>query len=299
MKKTILLLITFITLIPVTSSFAQVWVEDGSIMSKSHSHDTIFVNNGTSYIIFNHDIFAYTLGNEIDFTARAHENCLMIRSVSKKDTPSSIFVSYGDSTYVQYYYAILKYAPDGMQEFYDFRDSYNKNITSRAQRKEIQAVEKSEERNYFLSELKTISQIVKEMPDEIYDLGVAENGLSAHLRLIRTDNNYAYLKFVVDNSTAVDYEFDMVSFQYVQKYKTGLFRKKKVRYLDVFPVVINAKTLVPAYKPEIMVYIIPIFGIRAKEELLITFRERAGARNIAFTISNRDIMKAKVLEKRR
>jgi hypothetical protein len=91
----------------------------------------------------------------------------------------------------------------------------------------------------------------------------------------------------------------MVSFQYVQKYRTGLFRKKKIQYLDVFPIVINAKTLVPAYREEIMLYIIPIFGIRPKEELLITFRERAGARNIAFTISNRDIMKAKVLEKRR
>jgi hypothetical protein len=294
MKKTILSLIIFIS---GTASFAQVWVEDGSIISKSH--DTIFINAGTSYLIFNHDIFSFTLGNEIDFVAQAHENCLMIRNVSKKDKPSSIFVSYGDSTYIQYYYAILQYAPKSMQEFYDFRDSYNKNITSRAQRKEMQAMEKSEEQNYFLSELKTISQIIKEMPDEISDLGIAENGLSAHLRLIRTDNNYAYLKFVVENNSAVDYEFDMVSFQYVQKYKAGLFRKKKIRYLDVFPVVVNAKTLVPAYRREVMVYIIPIFGIRAKEELLITFRERAGARNIAFTIFNRDIMKAKVLEKRR
>jgi hypothetical protein len=295
MKKTIL---SFIIFISVTPSFAQVWVEDGSVMSKLNSYDTIFVNAGTSYLIFNHDIFSFTLGNEIDFVAKVHENCIMIRSASKSNAPSSIFISYGDSTYVQYYYAILQYVPGSMREFYDFRDSYNKNITSRAQRKEIQAIEKTDEQNYFLSELKTISQIVKEMPDEISDLGVAENGLSAHLRLIRTDNNYAYLKFVINNNTAVDYSFDMLSFQYVQKYKTGLFRKKKIRYLDVFPVVINAKTLVPAYKQEVMVYIIPIFGIRAKEELLITFREHAGARNIAFTISNRDIMRAKVLEKR-
>ncbi|MDR0619829.1 MAG: DUF4138 domain-containing protein [Bacteroidales bacterium] len=296
MKKIISLLV-FISVAFLAS--AQVWVEDGSVMSKSNSYDTIFVNNGTSYLIFNHDIFSFTLGNETDFIAQAHENCLMIRNISKNNKPSSIFISYGDSTYVQYYYAILQYASDSMREYYDFRDTYNKNITSRAQRKELQAMEKSEEQNYFLSELKTISQIIKEMPDEITDLGVAENGLSAHLRLIRTDNNYAYLKFVVDNDTAVDYEFDMVSFQYVQKYKTGLFRKKKIQYLDVFPIVINAKTLVPAYRQEVMVYIIPIFGIRPKEELLITFRERAGLRNIAFTISNKDIMKAKVLEKRR
>jgi hypothetical protein len=277
---------------------AQVRIEDGNIMSKMNIYDTVFVNNGTSYLIFNHDIFSYALGNETDFIAQVNENCLMIRNVSKHDKPSSIFVSYGDSTYVQYYYAILQYAPDSMQEFYDFRDSYNKNITSRAQRKEIQAIEQMEEQNYFLSELKTISQIIKEMPDEIVDLGIAEDGLSAHLRLIRTDNNYAYLKFTIVNRTAVDYEFDMVSFQYVQKYKTGLFRKKKIHYLDVFPVVVNAKTLVSAYKQEVMVYIIPIFGIRSNEELLITFRERAGGRNIAFTMHNKDIMKAKILEKR-
>jgi hypothetical protein len=277
-------------------AIAQVRIEDGSIMSKTY--DTVFVNNGTSYLIFNHDIFTFTLGNETDFIAQAHENCLMLRNISKNSNPSSIFISYGDSTYVQYYYAILKYAPDKMQEFYDFRDSYNKNITSRAQRNEMRVIEQAEEQNYFLSELKTISQIIKEMPDEIVDLGIAEDGLSAHLRLVRTDNNYAYLKFRITNGTAVDYEFDMVSFQYVQKYKTGFFRKKKIRYLDVFPIVINAKTLVSAYKQEIMVYIIPIFGIRSNEELLITFRERSGGRNIAFTVHNKDIMKAKVLEKR-
>jgi hypothetical protein len=297
--RNVIRLLFFIILYPAISMQAQVRIEDGSIMSKANVYDTIFVNDGTSYLIFNHDIFSYTLGNETDFIAQVHENCLMIRNIAKKDTPSSIFVSYGDTTYVQYYYAILEYAPESMREFYDFRDSYNKNITSRAQRKEIQAMEKSEEQNYFLSELKTISQIIKEMPDEIIDLGIVEDGLSAHLRLIRTDNNYAYLKFLIGNRTAVDYEFDMVSFQYVQKYKTGLFRKKKIRYLDVFPVVVNAKTLVPAYKQEVMVYIIPIFGIRTNEELLITFRERTGNRNIAFKISNKDIMKAKVLERRR
>ncbi|MDR2086891.1 MAG: conjugative transposon protein TraN [Dysgonamonadaceae bacterium] len=296
MRKIMLLFALFISV--TVNVIAQVRIEDGNIMSKMNIYDTVFVNNGTSYLIFNHDIFSYALGNETDFIAQVNENCLMIRNVSKHDKPSSIFVSYGDSTYVQYYYAILQYAPDSMQEFYDFRDSYNKNITSRAQRKEIQAIEQMEEQNYFLSELKTISQIIKEMPDEIVDLGIAEDGLSAHLRLIRTDNNYAYLKFTIVNRTAVDYEFDMVSFQYVQKYKTGLFRKKKIHYLDVFPVVVNAKTLVSAYKQEVMVYIIPIFGIRSNEELLITFRERAGGRNIAFTMHNKDIMKAKILEKR-
>jgi len=63
--------------------------------------DTIFVNDGTSYLILNHKVYAYGLGNERDFLATSYENCLMIRAVNAKENQlSSVFVSYGDSTYL-------------------------------------------------------------------------------------------------------------------------------------------------------------------------------------------------------
>jgi hypothetical protein len=137
------------------------------------------------------------------------------------------------------------------------------------------------------------------MPDEIYDFGIQEDGIGAYLRLIRTDNNYAYLKFVVENSTSVGYSFEHISFQYVQRYKQGFWRKKKEKYTDVFAVVMNSKLSVAARSIEPMVYIIPTFGIRSDERLVVTFREQRGNRKLVFEVDNEAIMHSKQLESRR
>jgi hypothetical protein len=262
--------------------------------------DTIFVNNGTSYLIFNHKIYAYGLGNETDFDARAYENCLMLRSVSKREGQhSSVFVSYGDSTYIQYYYALLTYKGDSFKEFYDKRDDFNRHLASTVQQRQIKEYREEEKEEFFISELKTRSDIIKKMNDEIYDYGIQEDGIGAYLRLIRTDNNYAYLKFVVENSTSIGYNFEHISFQYVQRYKQGFWRKKKEKFTDVFAVVMNSKLTVAARSREPMVYIIPTFGIRRDEKLVVTFREQRGSRKLVFEVDNTAIMSSKLLEVRK
>ena len=162
----------------------------------------------------------------------------------------------------------------------------------RQQEKE-QRTEEAEE--FFISELKTRSDVIKKMPDEIYDFGIQEDGIGAYLRLIRTDNNYAYLKFVVENSTSVGYDFEHISFQYVQRYKQGFWRRKKEKFTDVFAVVMNSKLTVAAKSIEPMVYIIPTFGIRRDERLVITFREQRGGRKLVFEVDNEAIMSSKLL----
>jgi hypothetical protein len=262
--------------------------------------DTIYVNNGTSYLIFNHKIYAYGLGNETDFDARAYENCLMLRSVSRREGQhSSVFVSYGDSTYIQYYYALLTYKESSFKEFYDKRDDFNRHVISSIQQRQMKEHQEDEKEEFFISELKTRSDILKKMNDEIYDFGIQEDGIGAYLRLIRTDNNYAYLKFVVENSTSVGYSFEHISFQYVQRYKQGFWRKKKEKFTDVFAVVMNSKLSVAARSREPMVYIIPTFGIRHDEKLVVTFREQRGSRKLVFEVDNEAIMSSKLLETRR
>jgi hypothetical protein len=262
--------------------------------------DTIFVNNGTSYLIFNHKIYAFGLGNETDFDAHAYENCLMLRSVSKKEGQlSSVFVSYGDSTYIQYYYALLTYKSSSFKEFYDKRDDFNKHLISSIQQRQMKEYQEVEKEEFFISELKTRSDIIKKMDDEIYDYGIQDDGIGAYLRLIRTDNNYAYLKFVVENSTSVGYNFEHISFQYIQRYKQGFWRKKKEKFTDVFAVVMNSKLTVAARSREPMVYIIPTFGIRRDEKLVVTFREQRGSRKLVFEVDNYAIMNSKLLEVRK
>jgi hypothetical protein len=260
------------------------------------SYDTIYVNDGTSYLIFNHKIYAFGLGNETDFSAQTYENSLMIRSAAKRDgVVSSVFVSYGDSTYLQYYYAFLVYRKSSFREFYDKRDGFNRRRISAIQRQQEREQRAEEAEEFFISELKTRSDAIKKMRDEIYDYGIQDDGIGAYLRLIRTDNNYAYLKFVVENSTSVGYDFEHISFQYVQRYKQGFWRRKKEKFTDVFAVVMNSKLTVAAKSIEPMVYIIPTFGIRRDERLVVTFREQRGGRKLVFEVDNEAIMKSKLL----
>jgi hypothetical protein len=260
------------------------------------AYDTIYVNDGTSYIIFNHKIYAFGLGNEKDFSAQSYENCLMIRSVTRRGgVVSSVFASYGDSTYLQYYYAALVYKKNSFREFYDKRDRFNRQRISAVQRQQEKEQRAEEAEEFFISELKTRSDVIKKMPDEIYDFGIREDGIGAHLRLIRTDNSYAYLKFVVENSTSVGYSFEHISFQYVQRYKQGFWRRKREKFTDVFAVVMNSKLAVAAKSAEPMVYIIPTFGIRRDERLVITFREQRGGRKLVFEVDNEAIMNSKLL----
>jgi hypothetical protein len=262
--------------------------------------DTIFVNDGTSYLIFNDKIYAYGLGNERDFTAIAYENCLQIRAINRSgNNLSSVFVSYGDSTYLQYYYALLTYLPNSMKEFYDKRDDFNKHRGSYIQQRLVRQAREEETEEFHISELKTRSDVIKKMRDEIYDFGMTEDGIGAYLRLIRTDNEYAYLKFVVENSTSVGYNFEHISFQYVQRYKQGFWRKKKEKFTDVFAVVMNSKLTVAAHSIEPMVYIIPTFGIRSDERLVVTFREQRGNRKLVFEVDNEAIMHSEQLIKKK
>ncbi|MCT4648376.1 MAG: conjugative transposon protein TraN [Carboxylicivirga sp.] len=259
--------------------------------------DTIYVNDNTSYLLFNHDIYNYGVSNLNDFTALAHENCLQIRA--KTLTPgkmASVFVTYGDSTYKQYHYAYLLYDPGQMNEFYDYRDDFYKTMTSKIQKKKQIERNKEDEENFFISELKTRAKNILNMKDEM-DMGNTENNLSLLCRLIRIDKEYAYIKMEFINQSAVDYNFEKVSFQYEEKFRQGFLKRKKIKYLDVWPVITPEKLLIEAYTKRSIVYVIPTYGLNDHEKLLITFREQGGGRKIALGVDSEIISSSKLLFK--
>ncbi len=260
--------------------------------------DTIWVNNGTSYLIFNHDIYSYGIGNDEDFMGVVYNNCLQIRSANQRSTPSSIFVNYGDSSYRQYYYAVLKFDPNQTKEYYDYRNEFYRRKESAVQEGEEKFKVKENQENMFITELQTRANVLKTMPDEIFNIGVKETNVSASLRAIYTDKQYAYFKILVENETAVDYELDMISFQYMSKYKMGFLRARKIKLTDVFPVVKNDKKVIGSYSKEYLTYVVPVYGIKSNEKMLITMREKYGNRVIPLILDNRVITRAKQLENR-
>lgn len=288
----VLLMLFFLSVIP---SFGQVVLTDNESKSVTVI-DTIFVNNNTSYLIFNHDIYSFGIGNTDEFAGLAYKNSLQIRANHVNTGISSVFVTYGDSTYKQYKYCILKYDPFVMHEFYDFRDDFYKYRTSEVQKREHKKQMQEEEENYYIAEIKTRAKNVLNMPDEL-DMGNTLNNLSLLCRLIRIDKDYAYIKFEFINKSSVDFFFEKVSFQYEEKFRQGFLKKKKLKGIDVWPVITPESLRINAYEKKSIVYVIPIYGLEDKESLLVTFREKQGGRNMDIRLDSELINTSKALYK--
>jgi hypothetical protein len=257
--------------------------------------DTVYVNDNTSYLLFDHDIYAFSIGNENDFAGIAYKNSFQVRARTRRPgTVSSAFVTFGDSTVTQYRYVILRYDPYRMNEFYDFRSDFYKYKVSELQREQEKKLLEEEKENFFTSQLRTRARNILSMPNEM-DLGNTLNNLSLICRLIRIDNEYAYMKFEFINNSAVNYNFEKVSFQYEEKYKQGFLKRKKLRLIDVFPVIQPDYLTIPAYDNYEIVYVIPIYGLRDSETMVVTFRENMGGRNIDLRIDSDVVAKSRLL----
>lgn len=257
--------------------------------------DTIYVNDNTSYVLFDHDIYAFSIGNESDFAGIAYKNSFQIRARTRRaGTVSSAFITFGDSTVTQYRYIVLRYDPYRMQEFYDFRNDFYKYRISDLQREKEKILLEEEKDDFFISQLRTRARNIQNMSNEM-DLGNTLNNLSLICRLIRIDNEYAYMKFEFINNTAVNYNFEKVSFQYEEKYKQGFLKRKKLRLIDVFPVIQPDYLTIPAYKNYEIVYVIPIYGLKDSETMVVTFRENMGGRNIDIRIDSNIIAQSRLL----
>ncbi len=279
-----------------TGMNAQVILRDNESRSVTEI-DTIYVNNNTSYMLFNHDIYSFGIGNTRDFIGLAYKNSLQIRAVSKQPgLVSSVFVTYGDSTYKQFKYCYLKFDPYQMREFYDFRDDFYRYRTSEVQKRELKKSMKEEEENYYIAEIKTRAKNILNMPDEL-DMGNTLNNLSLLCRLIRIDKEYSYIRLEFINKSAVDYDFEKVSFQYEEKFRQGFLKRKKLKYIDVWPVITPESLRINAYEKRAIVYVVPIYGLENKESMVVTFREKQGGRNIDIRLDSELINSSKQLFK--
>jgi hypothetical protein len=274
---------------------AQVVLTDHEARSVNEI-DTIYVNDNTAYLIFNHDVYSFGIGNTEEFLGLAYKNSLQIRANHIINGLSSVFVTYGDSTYKQYKYCILKYAPGVMKEYNDYRDDFYKYRTSEVQKKELKKQMEEEEQSYYIAEIKTRAKNVLNMSDEL-DMGNTLNNLSLLCRLIRIDKDYAYIKFEFINQSSVDYFFEKVSFQYEEKFRQGFLKKKKLKAIDVWPVITPESLRVNAYENRSIVYVIPIYGLEEKESMVVTFREKQGGRNMEIRLESELINSSKELFK--
>ena len=131
---------------------------------------------------------------------------------------------------------------------------------------------------------------------ERLDLGFISSSLDAAITVVRNDNRYTYLKFLIQNKTSIPYKLDFISFQYYQHLSRGFFRKAKKGVLDVFPVQRSDLKEIDPLRTQAMVYVIPSFGLSDSGYLLVLFRERTGDRILKIKVDGHVIQKSPVLE---
>jgi len=247
--------------------------------------DTIYVNKGTTYLVFDSDILGYGFGDTELFRGNVFENSLHIRCNDQKQVNgfTSLFVSYGTPEETQYYFSYVQFLPrKDIKEFYDFRLHDEK-------------IREENEDSLLLAKVKFNTNKVLDLGDEIKTTGIKENDFAIFLRLIRADDKYFYLKFAFDNNSSIDYILDYSSYQYVQKYSTSAFSKPKVTKTDVFPIHNTAINAVKAYSKTYYVAAVPIFAISKDETLLVTFREQQGDRLYSVDIPSNILRNSKRL----
>lgn len=250
----------------------------------SMEHDTIYVNNGTSYLIFEDDILGYGFGDTELFRGNVFENSFHIRSNKKlRNSVTSLLVTYGSPEMTSYYFAYVCYKPAGViREFYDLRTT-----TEEKRKKVSDSVE--------VSRVQFLAQEVLASGDEIKSTGIKGNDYAIFLRMVRADEKHFYLKFAFDNKSAVDYIFDHISYQYVQKYKASALSSTKTNKSDVFPRYTTNITSCKAYSKTYYVTAIPVFALSESEVLLVTFREKKGDRTYKLEIPSNVLRNAKRL----
>jgi Domain of unknown function (DUF4138) len=264
--------------------------------------ETVYVDKDMSYIIVDGAIYAHGIGNESDFKAVAYEQSLMIRARPNlpDGTISNVFLVYGDETYKQYRYAQLIYRnTEEVKEYYDWRSDIQKDAKSIKAERLLETKLEVETKEMELAMLKTRAQSMKNYKDEIEDVGILNNDIVVLTKVVRHDDDYGYIKFLFQNKGSVNYEFDRISFQYMQRYKQqGMLRRKKEKPYEVFPLVEPDVKHVEGNSESYLIYVVPLFGLSEvkKEFLLVTFREKHGDRKVELRINPDVIMDSKKFE---
>ena len=264
-------------------------------------HDTIWVSNGTTTVVAPGKIRIHTIGTPGHFLDQVQGKYQFIRCKSKnKKQINTLFLTYMDEVSGQekeiFFY--LKYTPEKCREYYPINELFlNKNkgcsIPTTNVEVEVEKEKAKQESERIRLKNKTLS--LMDIEDEISDLGISENYLKCFVKLMRVDDRFLYIKNFVINESALDYDLDLISFQYVREYKRGFLKAKAEKPRDVFPAYKSEIKKIKGFTSETLCYAIPIYALQNDENLRIILREKNGRRKININIPAKTIAKSKRL----
>ena len=252
-----------------------------------HTLDTVNCSfQNTSYLIFSEHVDFVDLGKPTSFSVFIEGNALLVKTLKSSPDSSTLFVRSGSQIWEGFVYA----NKGKRKYFYSFTNTSSKGKSADSITLALN-VPKNDSVNLFKDKCHRFSTI----KTEHLDLGFVSSSLDAAITVIRNDNKYTYLKFLVKNKTSIPYQLDFISFQYYQHLSKGLLRKSRKMPNDVLPFYKTEFKAVDAFKTQSLVYVIPSFGLAENGFLQVLFREMKGDRVLKIKISGETIQKSPVL----
>jgi hypothetical protein len=248
--------------------------------------DTLLVSHqATSYLLFNEDVALVDVGMDSQYYVKIEGNAVFLKAHRANSTPTSLFVKHGDT----YFTAFLSYRPSPGKMLYDYRSKDtgtvrgNTNLaasTSKTDKKEVE---------------KRLTSW-RPSPSGSKHKKVGKSGLSLSLDNIENDKQATYIGFTLSNTSSVDFVIDLVTFE--QKEKRGKrFSQNNISSILIEPLDTNVEfATVEAKTAKKFSYAIPLFAMRERGKLIVTFREKSGSRIISILIPARYINNASLYQ---
>jgi hypothetical protein len=112
---------------------------------------------------------------------------------------------------------------------------------------------------------------------------------------IVNDNNYTYIKLLIDNKSSNLYEIDGITFKVAEGAKKSVFKKEIVNqnYLNPRKVIYPKDKQIKAYMAENIYFVIPLYTTNSGT-LIIKVIEKNGLRNADIIVKSKDLNNAKI-----
>ena len=138
-----------------------------------------------------------------------------------------------------------------------------------------------------------MKSIYKNDKREVKHIGCKRFGIQYLLKGIYTHNGLLYFHAQIKNSSNVPFDVDFITFKIVDK---KVAKRTAMQEQVIFPLrAYNYAVRVAGKKDECTVFAMDKFTIPDDKQLVVELNEKKGGRHQSFTIENKDLVRAKVI----
>lgn len=211
-----------------------------------------------SVVVLSAPITRVHLGSNA-YVAEVKDTFLLLRARRAEAPPTSLFVVYDQGQH--FFHAMVAVTETGPRT-YNF-----------AQDLPAAAFEAQEEETQQHVAMAHGLEALEALPQAYHDVGIERHQLFVGLYALLQDENYTYVKVFFNNTSSIDFHVAAVHFSYQAREQAPLT-----------PVLTPEAGCFLAYTPQMLTYVLPRYGTKARGALTMAWEEEGGERTLQLTV---------------